>query len=135
MNAATVTHLAKSQWVIDIRSQWLSGNHRLPWYKASPIKRNIRDEVMAKARLQAIPNLTGACLVRLEYTPTRGRGPDPDNLWPTAKAAVDGLQRAGVLDDDTQADVDRAMNVVLATDCTLRAPLVRLIVIRKGTPC
>lgn len=131
----TVVPLIRRQWVIEIRSPWISANHRMPWRQAMGIKKAIRAEVMGKARLAHIPNLTGRCAVLLTYTPRQGRGPDPDNLVPTMKAAVDGLQSAGVLDNDRQADVDRRFPVILSTDRTLHAPLVQFTVIAKETPC
>lgn len=46
--------------------------------------------------------------VRIEITPLQGpRGPsgDPGAYWPVAKAVVDGLRDAKVLDDDTDTYV------------------------------
>lgn len=99
-------------WRIQILSPYVSGNSRGHWRPRARMVKAIREEVALRAKAAKIPDLTGRCKVQLEYTPTRGGGPDPDNLWPTDKAAIDGLQTAGVLVNDRQQDVQRSVPVV-----------------------
>jgi hypothetical protein len=74
----------------------------------------VRDELVAQARgagkVTALQALQEGRLVRfghqrvvIEVTPYQCRGnlADPGNHYPPAKAVVDGLRDAGVLDDDT----------------------------------
>jgi crossover junction endodeoxyribonuclease RusA len=52
--------------------------------------------------------------IQLHYAPGSERGGrfDPSNLQPTAKAAIDGVRRAGVVDDDDAAHVTELMPVI-----------------------
>jgi crossover junction endodeoxyribonuclease RusA len=111
-------------WRIELTSPYLSGNHRLHWRAKAGRTALIRHEVHIRARALHIPDLTGRCQVELTYIPKIGRGPDPDNLWPTEKAAIDGLQDAGVLRNDRQQDVRRAVPFVAEHDKYAPAQLI-----------
>lgn len=93
--------VAADRWVLPIRSPLVTDNDRLNrWVHASRIKA-IRKEVWARARHQRIPNLDRHCHVQLILVPSTNRRRDAENLNATLKPAVDGLQDAGVITDDT----------------------------------
>lgn len=86
------------------------------WAVKNRMTRDLKNEVHKWCQVYKIPDLTGHCLVQLEYIPKAGNGPDPDNLWPTEKAVVDGLQQAGVLSNDRQQDVTRTVTHIAKAD-------------------
>lgn len=84
----------------------LSLNDRQHWAAKARRSRRVRDAVALHARSLRIPELEHVH-VRLVYEPATNRRRDPDNLWATAKPAVDGLVDAGVVPDDTAQFVTR----------------------------
>lgn len=103
-------------WRIKLTSPYLNANHRPHWSHRARATKQLRDEVHVHCLSLNIPDLTGRCKVQLEYIPRHGSGPDPDNLWPTEKACVDGLQQAGVLSNDRQQDLTRTVPHVAKAD-------------------
>ena len=59
----------------------------------------------AAKRAQGIPPFGGQVHIIAHIFKPRGGRWDPNNLWPTIKAAVDGLVDAGVLLDDDHSHV------------------------------
>lgn len=72
------------------------------WGKGYRIGKAITDAAIVAARAAKIPRLDRVRIVAVWHPPTKGRSPvrDAHNLSPTYKAAIDGVVRAGVLDDD-----------------------------------
>lgn len=103
-------------WRVKLTSPYINANGRGHWANKARATKHLRDEVHIHCRTLKIPDLTGRCMVQLEYIPKVGRGPDPDNLWPTEKACVDGLQDAGVLLNDRQTDLTRTVPHVAKAD-------------------
>lgn len=84
----------------------LNANHRLHWTKVVKVVSEIRTAAGWAARAAKVPHLARAHIeCELRFWDTRRR--DPSN-WasPSAKAAIDGIVDAGVLDDDDDKHLD-----------------------------
>lgn len=88
-------------WTVELPPgvQLLNANQRLHWRKKAPITRALREASAILARQARIPTLARAHIVG-EYRPPDRRRRDVANLYPSFKAAIDGLVDAAVLDDD-----------------------------------
>jgi crossover junction endodeoxyribonuclease RusA len=93
----------------------LSLNDRLGWHQKARQTRAIRSQTAWNARALRIPRQEFVT-VRLEYVPRDKRRRDTDNLWATAKPAIDGLVDAGVIPDDTSEYVTRLEPAILPPD-------------------
>jgi crossover junction endodeoxyribonuclease RusA len=92
----------------------LSLNERLHWAAKNRRTQEIRRAValLAQTKPYRIPHLD-RCTVQLEYRQRVNRSIDGDNLFPTIKAAVDGLRDAHVIDDDDTTRVTHLPVVIL----------------------
>lgn len=88
-------------WTIELPAglTLLNANERMHWAPKSAITREIRRTAWALAKQAGVPALKRAH-VDVEYRPPDRRRRDVHNLYPSAKACVDGLVDAGVLPDD-----------------------------------
>lgn len=77
----------------------LNANRRIHWRRRAEITKAIREATHLLA-CGSVPRLQRAQIVA-EYRPPDRRRRDVHNLYPSAKAAVDGLVDAGVLPDDS----------------------------------
>lgn len=89
-------------WTVELPAAFplINANARLHWTKRSQQTRNIRTAATVCARAVSVPHLARAHVIA-EYRPPDRRKRDVHNLFPSAKAAVDGLVDAGVLADDS----------------------------------
>jgi crossover junction endodeoxyribonuclease RusA len=71
--------------------------------------------------------------VQLTYTPRIRRTRDADNLVALLKPLVDGLVDAGVVADDDDEQVERAMPVIMARDRTAVPLLLAVELIEAAT--
>jgi hypothetical protein len=78
----------------------LNANHRMHWTRKAVLTRTIRAASFACVKGAKVPKLRRAQIV-VEYRPRDRRRRDVHNLYPSAKAAIDGLVDAGVLPDDS----------------------------------
>jgi Holliday junction resolvase RusA-like endonuclease len=78
----------------------LNANRRIHWRRRAELTKDIRSTAWMLTRARGIPGLARAQVV-CEYLPPDRRRRDVHNLYPSAKAAVDGLVDAGVLPDDS----------------------------------
>jgi crossover junction endodeoxyribonuclease RusA len=79
----------------------LHANQRLHYMARSKLVRLVRQATHLRAVQAKIP-AARHITVGLHYAPgSGGREFDPANLWPTQKAAVDGLRDAKIVRDDT----------------------------------
>lgn len=79
---------------------WINANSRMHWSKRAHLTRTWRHATAWQAKKQRLPVFTGQVDVHAivhKSTPNRF---DAHNLTNTAKAAIDGLQDAGVLAGD-----------------------------------
>lgn len=84
--------------------EWITANQRLYWAQRARRTRQWREVTALKARERAIPKLDRCWVVaELRFSDKRRR--DPANWAPTAKACVDGLVDAGVVEDDDHTRV------------------------------
>ncbi|MGW6498575.1 hypothetical protein [Nonomuraea angiospora] len=92
---------APRAWTIELPTgmDLLNANQRLHWRIRSARTRLIRGEAAWQARKAGIPQLARAHIVG-EYRPPDRRRRDVANLYPSWKAAIDGLVDAAVLEDD-----------------------------------
>jgi crossover junction endodeoxyribonuclease RusA len=110
---------ATRKWVIQFPpgTPLLTANARLHWAARNERTQALRDAAATLARAQRIPELAAADIV-VEYEPPPSRKAsrhpvhsqrvtDSDALWPTQKAALDGLTDAGVFSDDRRERVRR----------------------------
>ncbi|MBF8187353.1 hypothetical protein ITP53_16755 [Nonomuraea sp. K274] len=88
-------------WTVQLPSgmELLNANQRLHWRVRSARTKLVRGEAASLARQQKIPTLGRAHIVG-EYRPPDRRRRDVANLYPSFKAAIDGLVDAAVLEDD-----------------------------------
>lgn len=77
----------------------LNANQRLHWRKKAPLTRALRQQACVLAKQAGIPTL-GRAHILGEFRPPDRRRRDVANLYPSFKAAIDGLVDAGVLEDD-----------------------------------
>ena len=88
-------------WRVELPSgmDLLNANQRMHWRKRSPRTKAIREAAALIARQEKIPTLARAHIVG-EFRPPDRRRRDVANLYPSFKAAIDGLVDAAVLPDD-----------------------------------
>lgn len=88
---------------IDAPAKWLNSNDR---YKRRPDQLTAvwRDAATVMARAGKLPKLDACHITAVLSFPDRIRRDCP-NYYPTIKATIDGLVRAGVLDDDDDLHV------------------------------
>lgn len=77
----------------------LNANQRTHWRVRHARTKALREAAAVLARQQKIPTLARAHIVGVYMPPDRRRR-DVANLYPSFKAAIDGLVDAAVLDDD-----------------------------------
>ncbi|MET9528219.1 hypothetical protein [Streptomyces coeruleorubidus] len=97
---------AARHWVLDLPdTELLNANDRPHWTKRRQLTADIRGAAAVLARQQRVPRLTRARVIYVVKPKMRTRVFDPSNWALSAKAAVDGLQDAGVFEDDNAAVV------------------------------
>lgn len=77
----------------------LNANRRIHWRRRAEITKAIREAAYLLA-CGSVPRLQRA-QITVEYRPPDRRRRDVHNLYPSAKAAVDGLVDARILPDDS----------------------------------
>lgn len=89
-------------WTVELPAglELLNANQRKHWSVKGRTSRAIRDAAHMLALADHVPAMGRAYIVA-EYRPPDRRRRDVHNLFPSAKAAVDGLVDAGVLPDDS----------------------------------
>src|SRR6478735_3606153 len=96
-----------TEYYIDIplaHRKWITENQRLHWASRWRQTRLWREAGQVGARNMRIPHLDRALIIcEMNFAINRRR--DPANWLPTAKAIVDGLVDAGILDDDDEKHV------------------------------
>ena len=83
---------------------WITANHRMHWAVRADRTRRWREVTAWTAKRLRIPHFDRmhiTCLLHFRLARRR----DPANWAPTAKACVDGLVDAGVVDDDDDTHV------------------------------
>ncbi|MCO6011452.1 hypothetical protein NE236_41535 [Actinoallomurus purpureus] len=78
----------------------INANRRIHWMRRAELTRALRTAAYLLAIKADIPHLNRAHIVA-EYRPPDRRRRDVHNLFPSAKAAIDGLVDAHVLHDDS----------------------------------
>lgn len=97
---------AARHWVLDLPdTELINANDRGHWTRRQRLTASIREATAVLARQQRMPRLTRARVVYVVKPKARTRVFDPSNWALSAKAAVDGLQDAGVFEDDNAAVV------------------------------
>lgn len=90
----------------------LTENQRMHYHQKARIVRAVRSEVATLARESKLPRKSAHVAVSLHYAPPTNARRDADNLVPTLKAACDGLVDAGIVTDDTPAEMTKHMPVI-----------------------
>jgi crossover junction endodeoxyribonuclease RusA len=89
-------------WTIELVGPRYSANDRLHWRAAQPLKTAWRD--LAQVHTRAVVGVSfdppQQVHILVEQVPGSRRKTDPGNVAPAAKAAIDGMVRAGLLIDD-----------------------------------
>ena len=79
----------------------LSPNKRLHYMRVYTAKHNAKDEVMALVLQQGRPAVPyQRAHITITWVAKDRRRRDPDNLFASMKAYIDGIVHAGVLEDD-----------------------------------
>lgn len=88
-----------SKYVVELPAglQLMNANDRHHWTKRSNLTASIRS--VARGQAKGIPKLDKV-KIRAIYKAPDNRRRDVSNLFPSVKAAVDGLVDAGILKDD-----------------------------------
>jgi Holliday junction resolvase RusA-like endonuclease len=88
-------------WTIELPAgmDLLNANQRYHWRVRAERTKHIRSTAEILARGAKIPTLARAHIIG-EFRPPNRRRRDVANLYPSFKAAIDGLVDAGVLEDD-----------------------------------
>lgn len=103
--AETLRILLRRHITIDIPApcDFINSNHRQHRMAQAKLTKTWRQASAAAAH--GLPPFTGQVHITAHiFKPRAGRW-DPNNLWPTVKAAVDGLVDAGLLIDDDHRHV------------------------------
>ncbi|WP_030372445.1 RusA family crossover junction endodeoxyribonuclease [Streptomyces rimosus] len=99
---------AARHWVLDLPDMELINANAVRgwhWAEERKVAASIRETAAVLARAQRVPRLVRARVVYVVKPKMRTRVFDPSNWSLAAKAAVDGLQDAGVFEDDNAAVV------------------------------
>lgn len=90
-------------WVLRYEARPLTVNHErtLHWRGHRDITRSWRQAFHLLALAEKVPHLEACTIEVVAVKPNRRAIPDPGGCAPAAKAAIDGLVDAGVLDDDS----------------------------------
>jgi Holliday junction resolvase RusA-like endonuclease len=91
-------------WTVELPAglPLLNANRRVHWRVRAETTKDIRTAAYLATAARTVPALQRAQIVA-EYRPPDRRRRDVHNLYPSAKAAVDGLVDARVLPDDSDA--------------------------------
>jgi crossover junction endodeoxyribonuclease RusA len=94
--------MSSRSWTVTIPApaRFLNANHRTDRRAVTPVRRAWREAGTVHARAGRLPQL-GRAHVTITFRFTDRRRRDVHNLYPTAKAIIDGLVDAGVLIDDS----------------------------------
>lgn len=104
--------MVTERWVLMLRpvvvgkKRWAaypSDNGRLHWAVRHKIKKAWLEQTWALCKQAGVPHMERAHIVFTHY---RVRDVDRDNRTASIKPCLDGIVRAGVLDDDNDAHVD-----------------------------
>lgn len=89
-------------WTVELPAglPLLNANRRPHHQVRAKLTREIRAAALVCTKAAGVPHLQRAHIIA-EYRPPNRRPRDVHNLYPSAKAAVDGVVDAGVLTDDT----------------------------------
>lgn len=83
---------------------WVNSNDRGKWQKFHGLTQAWRDAACRAAN--GFPTYRERVRIVITFHKARAGRYDPANLYPTAKAIVDGLVDAGVLEDDSHRYVE-----------------------------
>lgn len=110
---------------ITVETPWtappLTANQRFHWRKKAALTKDIRQWARLLFRTTT---LQAPITVQLDWHVNDKRRRDEDNIVPTLKAICDGLVDAGLVPDDTPADMRKEMpRIVFAPDSPKRLVL------------
>lgn len=91
--------------VIPAPASWKNSNHRKHHMVDARLTKAWREAGASWARAAGLPRIEEPVHITATIHMTTARKYDPNNYWPTVKAACDGLQDAGVLIDDDSEHV------------------------------
>ena len=95
------------RWVLEFPAgqELLNSNHHAHWRRRQRLTKELRELAGWLARIHHVPGL-GRAHILAEYQPPDRRRRDPANLYPSWKAAIDGLVDTGVFPDDDALHLD-----------------------------
>ncbi|WP_067191867.1 hypothetical protein [Micrococcus lylae] len=82
---------------------WINSNQRL--HRMATAKLTAAWRTAAATTATGLPPIPAPVRIIARFYKTRAGRYDPNNLWPTVKACVDGLVDAGLLEDDDHTRV------------------------------
>lgn len=82
------------------QNEQINSNHRIHHHKRAGMTRVLRQRAHTLAEANNAPALLPRVEVNAHIIRPNNRKYDPGNLYPTAKAIVDGLVDAGLMEDD-----------------------------------
>jgi hypothetical protein len=94
-----------AQFTVPAPAAWINSNQRLHRMQVAKLTALWRDAGLEAAARHGWEPFTGRVHITAHIWKARGGRYDPNNLWPTVKACVDGIVSAGLLVDDDHAHV------------------------------
>ncbi len=103
------------QWTLDLPYERppLNSNQRLHWRKKADLTRQVRSAAYFAAKNAHVLPCEKVRVTLTWFVRTANRRRDADNVVPTLKALCDGLVDAGVVTDDTPAEMEKVMPVII----------------------
>lgn len=110
---------------VSVETPWtsppLTANQRFHWRKKAALTKDVRQWARLLFRTTT---LNAPITVQLDWHVNDKRRRDEDNIVPTLKAICDGLVDAGLVPDDTPADMRKQMpRIVYSPDADKRLVL------------
>jgi hypothetical protein len=91
---------------IDAPADWINSNQRLHRMQVAKLTAAWRAAAQDKAESLGWEPYSGRVHILVHIWKPRGGRYDPNNLWPTVKAALDGVVSSGLLADDDHLHVE-----------------------------
>ena len=98
--------MRESTLTVEAPAGWINSNQRLHRMQVAKLTAAWREAAQVKVEALGWEPYKGRVHIFAHIWKPRGGRYDPNNFWPTVKAAVDGLVSAGFLADDDHLHVE-----------------------------
>lgn len=104
------------------------------WAERARLVKNVRETTTWLAKAAGLPKHAARVIVQLHWRPKVNRRRDTVNLYPTVKAAVDGLVDYGLVPDDTHDIVSTPEPIIHPAEKNRAGSVWLTIDFPEGTP-